>query len=145
MSQNNSNNDYVELTCPDFDPAIDEHLEAASHANTSQESTDNTGGFNYQDSTGLEHQPRSISPGTPETPADLPPLEEHTPEEESDYNWSPEYDNWHETTSRSLEDIPELLDDSEQEEDWENGQFLDSEPDHTSNNILRRDYSEAFL
>ena len=102
MSQNNSNNNYVELTCPDFDPALDEPIEAASHANTSQESTANTGSFDDQDSTGLEYQPRSISLGIPETPADLPSLQDHTPEEESDYNWSPEYDNWHKTTSRSL-------------------------------------------
>ena len=115
------------------------------HANTGQEGTANTGGFDDQDPTRLEDQPRSISPGIPETPADLPPLEDHTPEEESYHNWSPEYDNWHQPASRSLEDIPEQIEDSEQEEDWDNGGFLDSEVDHTTNNTLRRDYSESFL
>ena len=63
MSQNNSNdNDYVELTCPDFDPALDKPTEeAASHASQNQEQSDNTGGFIQQNSTGLEFQPHPIA------------------------------------------------------------------------------------
>ena len=40
--------------------------------------------------------------------------------------------------------IPELQENSE-EEDWENGQFQDSEADYATDNALRRDYSQAFL
>ena len=127
MSQNNSNdNDYVELTCPEFDPALDEIPETASHATQNEEDTGNTGGFLDQNSTRPKSQPQSIStdiPKSSELPADLPPLEDATPEEDPDDNWMPEYDSWLETTGRSnhLEAIPELQEDSEPEEDWENG------------------------
>ena len=150
MSQNNcDDNDYVELTCPEFDPALDEPVEAASHATQNKEETGNTGGFTNQNSTRPKSQPKSIPTNKPEStdiPPDLPPLEDATPEEDPDDDWSPEYDSWPETTLRSnhLEAIPEIQEDSK-EEDWENRQFQDSEADYVANNVTRRDYSQAFL
>ena len=72
MSQENSSNDYVELTCPDFDPALDGPIAVALHADTSQKGTTNTGGFENEDTNRIEDQPRPVSPRIPETLADLP-------------------------------------------------------------------------
>ena len=69
MSQNNCNdNDYIELTCPEFDPALDKPAEAASHATQNREEVHDTGGFTDQNSTRPKSQPQQIPTDISETP-----------------------------------------------------------------------------
>lgn len=140
MSSNDIDTDYVELSCPDFDPDLDPIQEATSHAQpTEEEGTTPTGGFDTENTNRPNHQPDQVQ-------RDIPTNTSFSQEDNIQQGPDQRPISQGNDQPTSLEDqIPPLIDDSEVEEDWENGQFLDAEADHTLRETIRNDYSASFL